>query len=245
MTRGNRARALRRSTRPTTPARPRPLGLPRGQPDRPAATTRAGSRRSAAADEAVQLIAPTPGYYLVEAHVYVTESVTWDGHRCRHRRRRSLTATPNPLPVTEGTPTSYRCRGRASPDTRYFGVVLRRLGGAHGQVDSGRGAGATRSDHLGAAKVGKTLTAKPGTGTRGRHLRYQWLRDGSHRRRHGADLQGGRDAGTRCRSRAERRPGSGSGASSRGCGRRRGAERRRAVGRARPRDLRAVRERAG
>ncbi|WP_163630161.1 S8 family serine peptidase [Microbacterium sp. B35-04] len=81
---------------------------------------------SSAADEAVQLIAPTPGYYLVEAHVYsYTKPFTWQATSAvvTPGGLGSLTAAPSPLPVTEATPTEFNLSWSGLESGNYLGVV--------------------------------------------------------------------------------------------------------------------------
>lgn len=81
---------------------------------------------SASADEAVQLVAPTAGYYLIEAHVYsYTKPFTWQATSAlvTPGGLGSLTATPNPLPVTEATPTEYELSWSGLEEGSYLGVV--------------------------------------------------------------------------------------------------------------------------
>ncbi|WP_127819573.1 S8 family serine peptidase [Microbacterium sp. CPCC 204701] len=142
---------------------------------------------SASADESVVLTAPTAGTYLVEAHVYShTNPFTWDLTTAvvGAGGEGSLTATPNPLPVTESVQASYTLSWTGlAPDTRYYGVV--QYGDSDVRtvltVDAGAAAPVATSAPAitGAAKVGKTLTAKPGKWSPADvALTYQWLRDG-------------------------------------------------------------------
>jgi hypothetical protein len=81
---------------------------------------------SSAADEAVQLIAPTPGYYLVEAHVYsYTKPFSWKATSAvvTPGGLGSLTADPSPLPVTEATPTEFNLSWSGLESGNYLGVV--------------------------------------------------------------------------------------------------------------------------
>lgn len=143
---------------------------------------------SASADESVMLNDPTAGTYLIEAHVYsFTNPITWDLTTAvvGAGGEGSLTATPNPLPVVESTPASYTLSWSGlTADTRYYGVV--RYGESDVRtvltVDSGAAAPVAKSSPVitGAAKVGKTLTAKPGTWEpKDVTFTYQWLRDGA------------------------------------------------------------------
>ena len=143
---------------------------------------------SGSADESVSLDDPTAGTYMVEVHVYsFTDPFTWDLDTAvvGAGGEGSLTATPNPLPVTESTPTSYTLSWAGlAADTRYFGVV--RYGESDVRtvltVDSGPAAPVAKSIPVitGAAKVGKTLKVNPGKWEpKGVALTYQWLRDGA------------------------------------------------------------------
>ncbi|WP_171013254.1 S8 family serine peptidase [Microbacterium sp. 2FI] len=81
---------------------------------------------SASADESVQLAAPVAGTYLVEAHVYsYTAPFTWQGTSAvvTPGGEGALTATPNPLPVTEGVPTQYTVSWSGLDAGSYLGVV--------------------------------------------------------------------------------------------------------------------------
>lgn len=81
---------------------------------------------SASADEAVQIVAPTAGYYLIEAHVYsYTDPFTWQATSAlvTPDGLGSLTATPNPLPVTEATPTQFQLSWSGLESGSYLGVV--------------------------------------------------------------------------------------------------------------------------
>jgi subtilisin family serine protease len=143
---------------------------------------------SASADESVSLVNPTAGTYLVEAHVYsYTEPFTWDltAAVVGEGGEGSFTATPNPLPVTESVPATYTLSWTGlTPETRYFGVV--QYGDSDVRtvltVDTGAAApvAVTPPTIKGSAKVGKTLTAKPGRWNPADvTLSYQWLRDGA------------------------------------------------------------------
>lgn len=143
---------------------------------------------SGAADESVVLTEPTAGTYLVEAHVYShTAPFTWDLTTAvvGAEGEGSLTATPNPLPVTESTPTSYTLSWSGlAPETRYYGVV--QYGDSDVRtvltVDSGAAAPAAvvAPKIHGSAKVGKTLKANPGQWEPADvTFAYQWLRDGA------------------------------------------------------------------
>ncbi|WP_106815835.1 S8 family serine peptidase [Microbacterium timonense] len=143
---------------------------------------------SGAADESVSLDDPTPGTYMIEAHLYSTPNpMTWDLTTAvvGAGGEGAFTAAPNPLPVTESTPTSFALSWSGlTAGTRYFGVV--RYGDSDVRtvlsVDAGPAAPVAKAAPTvtGSPKVGKTLTANPGkwepkTVT----LAYQWLRDGT------------------------------------------------------------------
>jgi hypothetical protein len=84
------------------------------------------SSASASADESVQIVAPTAGVYLVEAHVYsFTAPFTWQATSAvaYPAGEGSLTATPNPLPVTESVPTQYTLSWSGLEAGSYVGVV--------------------------------------------------------------------------------------------------------------------------
>lgn len=81
---------------------------------------------SASADESVQLVAPTAGYYLIEAHVYsYTQPFTWQATSAvvTPEGVGSFTATPNPLTVTEATPTTFNVSWAGLESGSYLGVV--------------------------------------------------------------------------------------------------------------------------
>jgi subtilisin family serine protease len=81
---------------------------------------------SAAADESVQLAAPTAGYYLVEAHVYsYTAPFTWMGTSAvvMPTGEGSLTATPNPIAAQESVPTTFDLSWSGLGAGDYWGVV--------------------------------------------------------------------------------------------------------------------------
>jgi subtilisin family serine protease len=81
---------------------------------------------SAAADETVQLAAPTAGFYLVEAHVYShTAPFTWQGTSAvvMPAGEGSLTATPNPLAAQESVPTTFELSWSGLTAGDYWGVV--------------------------------------------------------------------------------------------------------------------------
>ncbi|NLP85036.1 S8 family serine peptidase [Microbacterium sp. CFH 90308] len=81
---------------------------------------------SASADEAVELVAPTAGYYLLSADVYsFTAPFTWTATSALVTPGGvgSLTATPNPLPVTEAVPTQYALSWSGLETGSYLGVV--------------------------------------------------------------------------------------------------------------------------
>ncbi len=142
---------------------------------------------TASADERISLPNPTPGTYLVEANIYsFTEPFTWDMTYANvlPDGEGELTATPNPLAAEQGTPVSYELSWQGlQPETRYLGVVG--YGSSTVQtvltVDSGQ-APPTIVDAptvTGNAKLGRTLTATPGTWDPADvTVAYQWLRNG-------------------------------------------------------------------
>ncbi|MGA7147238.1 MAG: S8 family serine peptidase, partial [Microbacterium sp.] len=146
------------------------------------------SSASGSADESVVLDDPEAGTYLVEAHVYAfTAPFTWDLTTAvvGDGGEGAFTATPNPLPVVESTPTTYTLSWTGlAPDTRYYGVV--QYGDSAVRtvltVDSGAAAPvATAVPKIsGAAKVGKTLKASAGKWDPADvTTSFQWLRDGA------------------------------------------------------------------
>ena len=141
---------------------------------------------SGSADESVVLHDPTAGTYLVEAHVYsFTAPFTWDLTTgvVGDGGEGALTATPDPLPVTESTPTSYTLSWTGlAPATRYYGVVQYGDSAVRTVLTVDTGAAApvatTAPKISGAAKVGKTLKADPGEWDPADvEISYQWLRD--------------------------------------------------------------------
>ena len=143
---------------------------------------------SGSADESVSLDDPTPGTYLVEVDVFsFTDPFTWDLWTTvvGADGEGSLTATPNPLPGTEGTPTSYTLSWSGlTPDTTYLGVV--QYGDSAVRtvvtVDAGPAGpvNVTAPKITGTPKIGKTLKASPGTwDPQDVTTAYQWLRDGA------------------------------------------------------------------
>lgn len=142
---------------------------------------------TASADEQVSLPNPTPGTYLIEANLYsFTGPFTWDMTTVNVTPggEGQLTATPNPLPVEQGVATSYELSWQGlAANTRYLGVV--QYGDSDVQtvltVDSGEAAPVVVEAPTvsGTAKVGRTLTATPGTWDPADvTTAYQWLRDG-------------------------------------------------------------------
>ncbi|KQZ85729.1 hypothetical protein ASD56_05405 [Microbacterium sp. Root166] len=84
------------------------------------------SSASGSADEAVQVAAPEAGFYLVEAHVFsFTSPFTWQATSAVAYPigEGSLTATPNPLPVTESVLTQYTLSWSGLEAGSYVGVV--------------------------------------------------------------------------------------------------------------------------
>lgn len=146
------------------------------------------SSASGSADESVVLDNPTEGTYLVEAHVYAhTAPFTWDLTTAvvGEGGEGALTATPNPLPVTESTPAKYTLSWTGlEPETRYYGVV--QYGDSAVRtiltVDSGAAAPVnTQAPKIsGSAKVGGTLKATAGKwDPQDVTVAYQWLRNGA------------------------------------------------------------------
>ncbi|MFF0911805.1 S8 family serine peptidase [Microbacterium enclense] len=142
---------------------------------------------SGSADEQVSLANPTPGTYLIEANIYsFTNPFTWDMTYASVTPggEGQLTATPNPLPATQGTPVSYELSWQGlTPETRYLGVV--QYGASSVQtvltVDSGQAPPTIVEAPTvsGTAKLGRTLTATPGTWNPADvTVAHQWLRNG-------------------------------------------------------------------
>ncbi len=142
---------------------------------------------SGAADEQVTLQNPTAGTYVVEVNVYAfAEPFTWDmwSGSVLPGGEGSLTATPNPLVVEQGTPVSYALSWTGlQPQSRYLGVA--QYGDSAVRtiltVDSGEAppSATTAPTISGEPRVGKKLTATPGEWDPADvEVAYQWLRDG-------------------------------------------------------------------
>lgn len=142
---------------------------------------------SASADEQVTLQDPTAGTYLIEAHVYsFTDPFTWDlwAGTVAGDGEGSLTATPNPIAAEQGVSTTYTLSWTGlQPQQRYLGVA--QYGDSAVRtiltVDSGQAAPTATAPPTisGDARVGKKLTANPGTWEPADvEVAYQWLRDG-------------------------------------------------------------------
>ena len=140
------------------------------------------------ADEQVTIDDPEAGTYLVVANLFDTpNAMTWDltSAVVTPNGEGSFTATPNPLPVVKGVPTTYDLSWSGlQPETTYLGVV--RYGESSVRtlltVDAGAvpPAATVAPTISGTPKVGRTLTADPGTWEPADvQLRYQWLRDGA------------------------------------------------------------------
>lgn len=139
------------------------------------------------ADEQVTLDNPEAGTYMIIANMYATTGpMTWDLTQAivTPEGEGDFTATPNPVPVTQGEEASYTVSWSGlTADTSYLGVVqygdsaVRTLV----SVDAGAAAPVAKSDPSisGSAKVGKTLKTNGGTWSpKDVTLAYQWLRDG-------------------------------------------------------------------
>ncbi|HWI30299.1 MAG TPA: S8 family serine peptidase, partial [Microbacterium sp.] len=142
---------------------------------------------SGSADEAVLLHDPTPGTYLVQVNRYASQGpFVWDLTTgvVGAGGEGSLTATPNPLPVTESVPATYTLSWSGlAPETRYYGVVQYGDSAVKTMltVDSGLAppVNTAAPTITGTPAVGKKLTASPGTwDMEGLTFSYQWLRDG-------------------------------------------------------------------
>ncbi|KRA25051.1 hypothetical protein ASD65_11915 [Microbacterium sp. Root61] len=140
------------------------------------------------ADEEVSLDDPTPGWYMVVTNMYLTtQPMTWDltSAIVAPGGAGSLTATPNPLPVTFGQQATYSLSWTGlQPDTSYLGVVQYGDSAVRTvlQVDAGAAAPvATTAPKLtGTPKVGSTLKVSDGKWEpKDVALTYQWLRNGA------------------------------------------------------------------
>ncbi|WP_286717534.1 S8 family serine peptidase [Microbacterium sp. UBA1612] len=143
---------------------------------------------TASADEQVSLIAPTAGTYLIVANMYsITQPLTWDLTQAlvTPEGEGSLTATPNPLPVTRGEQATYALSWTGlQAETSYLGVVQYGESQVRTIVSVDAGAAApeavTAPEITGTAKVGRTLEVTPGEWDPADvELTYQWLRDGT------------------------------------------------------------------
>jgi hypothetical protein len=142
---------------------------------------------SGSADEQVTLQDPTAGVYLLEVNLYsFTGPFTWDLTYANvlPSGSGSLTATPNPVPVTQGTPTQYSLSWKGlKANTRYLGVA--QYGDSAVRtvltVDAGAAAPVNKKAPTitGTPKVGSKLTANPGTWSpKNVTFAYQWLSNG-------------------------------------------------------------------
>ena len=142
---------------------------------------------TASADEQVTLDNPTAGTYAIVADMYATPNpMTWDltSAIVGPNGEGSFTGTPNPLPLSFGQEATYTVSWTGlDPDTTYLGVV--RYGASPVRtlvtVESGAAAPVAKAAPTiaGAAKVGSTLKAKPGSWKpKDVTFEYQWLRNG-------------------------------------------------------------------
>ncbi len=143
---------------------------------------------TASADESVALVTPTAGTYLVMVNRYTfSQPFTYDltaGVVGSGVIGGGFTATPNPLPTTQGEPATYTLSWSGlDAETSYYGVVqygdsaIRTIV----TVDAGDAApvATTAPQITGTPKVGKTLTASPGVWDPADvTVAYQWLRGG-------------------------------------------------------------------
>ena len=92
-------------------------------------STRSGSPRRVPPTSASRSSTRSPGTYRVDVDVYAKPAdgqFTWDLRygNVNAERKVALTATPNPLTVTQGTPVEYSLSWSGlKPSTRYLGVV--------------------------------------------------------------------------------------------------------------------------
>ncbi|MET0448196.1 MAG: S8 family serine peptidase [Aeromicrobium sp.] len=142
---------------------------------------------TASADEQVTIPDPTAGVYLIVANMYSTPNpMTWDMTAAvvSPGGEGSFTATPNPLSVVKGATAEYTLSWTGlQPDTEYLGVV--QYGDSSVRtlltVDAGPAApvATTAPTVTGTPKLGRTLTAEPGTWDPADvQIAYQWLRNG-------------------------------------------------------------------
>ncbi len=146
------------------------------------------SSATAAADEAVSLVTPTAGTYLVMVNRYsFSEPFTYDLTTAVVGAGVSggeFAATPDPLPTVQGEDATYTLTWAGlEPETTYLGVV--RYGDSSirtiVEVESGQGApvAVAGPEVTGSAKVGGTLKATAGEWEPAEvSVAYQWLRDG-------------------------------------------------------------------
>ncbi len=144
-----------------------------------------------AADERIDILAPDPGFYLVEVSVFSGESAfdlttyaVTEGPA-----EGSFTATPPVISGVQGEPTTYTLSWAGlTPETSYLGLVR------YGEtpvftvvsVEAGEAPAPDAPVNtepptiMGDPEVGRTLTADPGEwDTEGLTFSYQWQRDGT------------------------------------------------------------------
>ena len=137
------------------------------------------------ADEQVTIDSPPAGTYLIQVNLYsVPNATTFDMTYANVAPGGSLTATPNPLPVTQNQDATYTLKWSGlTPNQKYLGLVT--YGDSTVRTIVTVDAGATPPTATvapvisGDPKVGKTLKATPGTwNPKQVTVAYQWLRNG-------------------------------------------------------------------
>ncbi len=146
------------------------------------------SSATAAADEAVSLVTPTAGTYLVMVNRFsYSEPFTYDltaAVVAEGAAEGGFTANPDPVPTVQGEQATYTLSwSDLQPETTYLGVV--RYGDSSirtvVEVESGQGApvAVVAPEVTGKAKVGSTLTATAGEWDPAEvEVAYQWVRGG-------------------------------------------------------------------
>ena len=136
-------------------------------------------------DEQVTIDSPPAGTYRIQVNLYsVPNPTTWDMTYANVAPGGSLTATPNPLPVTQNHEATYTLNWSGlTPNQKYLGLVT--YGDSTVRTLVNVAAGATPPAAVvaptisGDPKVGKTLKATAGSWNPNNvTVAYQWLRNG-------------------------------------------------------------------